>query len=352
MAQLDYLSYSRLDMYACEYRFQQHYLRGVPDVSGRAALLGGELHRLIAEALAAENPGVKVGARDPRDIVPPPPDVMAEAEDLVANWYMQDPLAGMTVLAIEWPIEIEFADLSTFRGRLDVVCEWQDMLVIYDWKSSRYMPQLLVYDAQMPTYALLADHEFGMGYSDTVLVRQHYTRFGRHLEAQVSGVGRSNVYATLAHFARELAAADDSVDWPARPCEACTYCALVCPLPLAIVKPPQNAAEATFLAERAVALESQSGAALAALRAWCKEHGAVTGAGRTWELHQSMQEKCGLSPRELVENFGDVAWDWLTPDHKRVGKSAPRGAGVQVMSEEPGRQTFTSRKAEANGDED
>jgi len=342
MAELEYLSYSRLTMYACPYRFQQHYLRGAPDVPGRAALLGGELHRLIAEQLSVENPTAKVGAPDPRDIVPPPPDVMTEAADMFADWQLQDPLAGMTVLAIEWPIEIELPDMSMFRGRLDVICEWHDMLVVWDWKSSRHMPASLGNDPQLATYALLAGHEAGLDHADEVLVRQYYTRFGRHLEAQVSSAGRSNVYATLAEFAQRLSDADPDVEWPAYPCESCTYCALTCPLPLAVIKPPQTVDDATWLAERAVALEAQASASKSALRAWCAQHGPITGAGRTFELHQSMQETCGLSPRELVERFGEAAWDWLTPDHKRIGKATPEDAGV--MTKEPGQQSFTSRK--------
>jgi len=345
MAELEYHSYSRLKTYACPYRFHQHYIKGVPDVAGRAAQVGGELHRLIANSLAADNPKAKVGAPDPRDVVPPPPDVMLEAADLFAEWQMQEPLQGMTVLAIEWPVEIELPDMTMFRGRLDVVCDWHEMLVVYDWKSSRHMPSSLGNDPQLATYALLADREFGMGRAEGVLVRQYFTRFGRHLEAQVSSVGRSNVYCTLAEFAQRLGNADETVEWPAQPCESCTFCSLTCPLPPVVTRPPQLAADATLLAERAIMLDAQASAAKAALRAWCKEHGPVTAAGRIFQIHQSMQEKCGLSPRELVERFGDAAWGWLGVDHKRVGKGTPEDAGVMVQ--EPGRQTFTSRKADA-----
>ncbi len=351
MTQLDHLSYSAVTMYACPYRFQAHKLRGVPDIPGRAALVGGELHRLIAASLHADHPDAKMGDPDPRDIVPAAPDVADEAANMFADWQLADPLAGMRVLAIEWPIEIEFADLTCFRGRLDVVCEWQDTLVIYDWKSARYMPASLGNSPQMPTYALLADHEFGMGYADEVLVRQYYTRYNRYLEAQVSSIGRSNVYTTLAHFAQELAAADDSQDWPARPCESCVYCALDCPLPPVVVKPPQSAAQATQQAGRAIALESQAGASKAALRPWCDEHGPVTAAGRTFQINQPVKQVSSLGPRELVERFGDKAWDWLGVDHKRVGRSTAEDA--RVMVEEVGRQSFTSRKADTtNGGSD
>jgi len=340
MAEIEHLSFSRLKAYACPYRFQKLYLEGVAEPVGDLAHIGGDVHRLIRDSLVADYPMAEVGEARPGDDLPPSPAVMDEAENLFAVWVEKFDMAGMDPIGVEVRAEALLDDMTPFRGYLDLACEWQGTLVIYDWKTSWHMPSSLGDDPQLATYAWLGIEKWPEYAGTDVLLRQYYARFGRYVEAQISPAGVSNVAFTLSRFAERLKAADASVAWPANPCEQCGFCRLTCPLVREIVRPPQDAQGAENLAGLASALSDQYDAARDALKVWCDEHGAVSAAGHTWSFVQNEQRYCPLTARQLYERFGDEAWALLEVGSVAV-KHPPEGLELATRL---GRATFTSHK--------
>ena len=352
MADIDHLSYTALREYACPYRFQRRRLHSAKEPAGRPADVGSEGHHLIAEILADDWPMAEHSPTLPspagggsgrgRVELPPTPDVMDEAEDLVARWQDTFDLQGMTPIGIEVRAEALLDDLTPFVGYLDLALDWQGTLVIYDWKFSYHMPSSLGNDPQLASYAWLGVQKWPDYDGTTVLLRQCYPRFGgRYIEAQISPVGIRNAAYTLSRFAERLKAADASVDWPAKPCSQCGFCRLTCPLAQELVRPPQDAQAAQKLAGQAHCLSNQYGVAREALAEWCNEHGPVTAAGRTWDYVQNEQTYCPLSPRELYERYGEDALDMLEVSRK-VAKKPPEGLELETRM---GRATFKDKKA-------
>jgi hypothetical protein len=338
---IDYLSHSRLKAYGCPYRFQQLCIRNTEEPSGRAALVGREFHQLVAGHLADEcelPPGTT-----PHDETgcSPLPDIMDEAEDLFSRWMDEFQSGGLTALGIEVACEAVLDDLTAFRGHIDYACDWQGMLVLYDWKTSRHMPTSLASDPQLASYAWLACEKWPEYAEGDVLLRQFYARFGRYLELKISPVGRRNVAYTLSRFAERLNAADPKAEWPASPCDQCAWCSLVCPLGWSTLRPPQTDEDAEKLAGQLYALECQHAAARDALRAWCDEHGPVEGAGRVYSINQGEKAYCPLSARDLFERYGETALDWLVPG-KALVDSPPDGLELRTKAM-PAR--FSSKKA-------
>ena len=347
MAEMNYLSYTRLKTYGCPFRFQKVYLEEVPDPSGEAALVGKELHRLIRDALIEDYPIVEVGEGRPGDDLPPMPEHIGAAEDLFAQWFDSFDMGGMDPIGIEVRAEGLLNDLTPFRGYLDLACDWQGMLVITDWKSSRWMPSSLDNDPQLGSYAWLASEKWPEYADRDILLRQYYVRFGRYLEAKITRVGRSNVYYTLSRFAERLKAADATTEWPAQPCDQCAYCILWCPLGGKVLRPPQLQIDAQLLAAQAFALGEQYGVARDALKVWCSAHGEVTAAGRTWGIQQSEKPSCPVNARELWDRYheqlGDDIWSYLSVTGA-VLKNPPAGLEIGTRM---GEARFSNRKAKA-----
>jgi len=345
MAELKYLSHTRLKTYGCPFRFQKVYLEGVADPAGEAASVGKELHRLIRNSLIEEYPMAEVGEGRPGDDLPPMPEQMDAAEDLLAQWVDTFEPGGMDPIGIEVRAEGILDDLTPFRGYLDLACDWQGMLVITDWKSSRWMPPRLANEPQLGSYAWLAAEKWPEYADGDILLRQFYVRFGRYLEAKISPVGRRNVYWTLSEFAKRLNGADTTVEWAAQPCDQCAYCSLRCPLGNALVRPPQTAEDARTLAAQAFALGEQYGVARDALKTWCSAHGDVTAAGRTWSIQQTEKPSCPLSAQQVWERYheqmGDDVWKYLSVTGA-LFKTPPDGLEIGTRM---GEARFSSRKA-------
>jgi len=343
--EIKYLSHTRLKTYGCPFRFQKLYLEGASDPAGDAAAVGKELHRLIRNALADEHPIVEVGEGRHVDDLPPMPAQMDDAANLFDQWFDTFEMAGMDPIGIEVRAEGILDDLTPFKGYLDLACDWQGMLVIMDWKSSRWMPSGLDNEPQLASYAWLAGEKWPEYVEGNILLRQFYVRFGRYLEAKISPVGRRNVYWTLSRFAERLKSANASQEWEARPCDQCVYCSLRCPLGGRVVRPPQTTEDAESLAAQAFALGEQYSVARDALKAWCSTHGEVTAAGRTWGIQQSEKPRCPMNAQELWERYhtelGGGIWKYLSVSGAAV-KSPPEGLKLGTRMGQAG---FTSRKA-------
>jgi len=275
---------------------------------------------------------------------------MDEAEDLLARWHETFQIGDLEPLGIEVDLSETLDDMATtFRGRLDLVADWKGTLVITDWKSNRWMPSSLSNTAQLASYAWLACEHWPEYADSNVLLRQWFVRWGRPLELQISPVGRSNVRETLSRFAREIREADAEREWPACPCEQCSWCGLTCPLSAELIRPPQTDAAAELLAGKATALDSQAGLAKALLRDWVAAHGPVTALGREWHMGQSEKLVAALTAREAVERYGDAAWAALSVDAKKLAKATQDEAAVRT---EIGSARFTSHKSDAGGGPD
>lgn len=345
MAKITRLSDSALHTYACPYRFQQKYLRDMPEEArGEPAQLGGVVHDLIAQDLHGAAPAAVMGAAPTHGRVelPPLPHVQTEAADLLARWQATFDLGDYEPLGIEMWAEAVLDNMSLFVGRLDLVADWHGTLVVVDWKTNRYMPSRLT-PSQLASYAWLACEQFPEYAGGNVLLVQWYVRQGRPLEVQITPQGRANVVAELTAFSDTLADADDERDWPAAGCEQCSYCSLKCPLGDALIRPPIAPWAAEELAGMVTALEQQTGQAKAALRKWLERYGAVTGGGRTYAITQGEAPVADATPRQVIEKLADKGWGALKVDAKKLGGMCDEGTLWHVESS-PAR--MTGRKAE------
>jgi len=350
MAKIKRLSDSALHTYACPYRFQQKYLRDMPEeAGGEPAQLGSVVHDLIAQDLHEAAPAAVMGAAPTHGRVelPPLPHVQTAAEDLLARWQATYDLGDYEPLGIEMWAEAVLDDMSLFIGRLDLVADWHGTLVVVDWKTNRYMPRSLS-PSQLASYAWLACEAFPEYAGGNVLLVQWYVRQGRPLEVQITPQGRANVLAELTAFSETLADADDERDWPAAGCEQCSYCALKCPLGDALIRPPQGDWEAEELAGTVTALEQQTGKAKAALRKWIEHKGAVTGGGRTFAITQGESPVADATARQVIEKLGDKGWPALRVDPRKLGGMVDEGTLWHVESTSA---RMAGHKAEALADQ-
>jgi len=301
-------SFSKLDLFQrCPLAWKFHYIDRIPEAKSPALIVGDLVHRMIKEYLSALQTKREASNHAIVDeLLPKYVRLSGQYADEFQQYLSgirSITLPPVEKVAIEAEVAVDTdwkavsydSEDTLIRGRIDLAYRIEDVLVIRDWKTNRYIPseQVIEKDKQTRLYALLCSAFPDAADVTEFTIELYYLRYGGTIRR--ARLSPDELEETKEWVLGLIEAIESEQHWEPTPGEHCEWCSYVnicdavkkavkvesATLP-AVITSPQQAVEMARLYKVLGVVRNRLGELL---KAWVEAHGPVEIAGETLDFY-------------------------------------------------------------------
>jgi len=185
-------SFSRLALYdKCPWAYKTVHLEGVPRAESEALLVGRTLHEMIEAYLKrlfeqGRQTDWEWAEKHAAGLAHPE---ILEIWDRFVNSFLLPPNLETWGVEAGLAFNRKWGPTTWSRGYYRMILDWHfrqgDMVVVYDWKTNRVMPQTVEKDLQLLTYGW-GLRQAVYPQAGEILLRLHFLRYGKEVEIMMA----------------------------------------------------------------------------------------------------------------------------------------------------------------------